>query len=143
MKQSEQTVEIQFDRFRIPVHVSTLRGFILDEIKRLSEASKLPGDKLPVHFRPLEQGVIACFVFCVRDEHVIPESFCFSISMLNGMSAHQITGIVRHEFAHYVRSVRYGVPSVADGHDAKWKQICRQLGCIPEAAFVPHVTQLF
>ena len=40
--------------------------------------------------------------------------------------------VIRHEYAHAVLYLRD--PRHNHGHDASWKALCRQIGCIPKAS---------
>ena len=47
---NDRIVNIPLEHSSYPVRISTIQRFILNEIKRLSDATGYPGDQLPVRF---------------------------------------------------------------------------------------------
>ena len=132
---------LTLDNYKIPVKLQTVKSFILNEIAELSVKTGMPGNKLPVDFVDTNSDTIAFFGYC-RDEtntHFSDMRFNFSLSNMEGFSARQIADTVRHEFAHYVRLLRYGYSK--NCHDAVWKKICVELGATPEEYHKPHITR--
>lgn len=144
---NDRIVNIPLEHSSYPVRISTIQRFILNEIKRLSDATGYPGDQLPVRFLTSKETnggkTIAEFVSERRGGVYVPTGFNFYLDEITKHSANQIIDTTRHEFAHYVRLMQYGHCSENNGHDALWKDICKHLSCKPERYFRPHVTQCF
>lgn len=144
---NDHVANIPLEHSSYPVRLSTIQRFILGEIRRLSGVTGYPGDRLPVHFLPVQKKkggkTIAEFVAKKRGGVYVPAGFNFYLDEITKCSANQIIDTTRHEFAHYVRLMKYGHCTENNGHDALWKDICRHLSCKPERYFRPHVTQCF
>ena len=70
--------------------------------------------------------------FAVKKKNVFsrPElSITISDKILD--SAEIFIDVIRHEYAHAVVYLRY--PRQSHGHDAVWKSVCKEVGCIPRA----------
>ncbi|MBO6014072.1 MAG: SprT-like domain-containing protein [Oscillospiraceae bacterium] len=46
---------------------------------------------------------------------------------------------IRHEYAHAVVFLRH--PRVRHGHDAVWKAVCREVGCMPRGSVRPGASE--
>lgn len=150
----EKTARIPFDKFHIPVPVSAIKTLILDEIKTLSAKTGHPGDHLPVEFYSATDvnekhvfidnpNTLACFVYThSANGNITPKGFFFSLEWMTQISAHQIIDVVKHEFAHYIRTVKYGVSPIPGGHDQLWREICVKIGYPPEQYHMRHNTQI-
>lgn len=136
-------VVLSYDRFPIVVQAESIKKLIKDEIKRLSEKTKLPGDKLPIKFvNDPKVGYIGCYSFSYSGQKVISESFTFNFYHFKGFSARQIIDVTRHEFSHYARRCRYGIHT-GEAHDTKFRDVCRELDCNGNAYHSQHTTQIF
>ena len=136
-------IPMAYDRYQVPMSLRSISIFIQEEIKRLSDLTGLPGDKLPVKFDVKKKPYIACFVYQVDPYgNGLPIEFHFDLPNLSGISPRQLNDIIRHEFAPYVRLMRYGPHSKGNDHDELWQQICRSFGCPPSPYHTPHRTKM-
>ncbi len=143
-----RTITLATFPFYIPISTKAIENFIVEKIKELSIKTGMPGDKLPIHFfnTPQENDKrIAYFTYNNKGSYIEPESFTFNLYKFNdisNISSSQISDIVTHEFAHYLRRMFYG-PSSGDGHDEKFREVCRDLGCSPDPIHKEHLTIVF
>lgn len=130
-----------FDKYKIPVQKETVRNIILNEISELSEKTGLRGDRLPVEFADIDNGVIAFFSYTRNGDNEKPTNlkFNFSLMKMDGFSARQIIDVVRHEFAHYARLIWHGHSE--NCHDKLWQKICADIGGTPREYYTPHITR--
>ena len=52
---NDHVANIPLEHSSYPVRLSTIQRFILGEIRRLSGETGYPGDRLPVHFLPVQK----------------------------------------------------------------------------------------
>lgn len=145
----DQTINVTAFPFRIPLSTNTIKKLIIETIDKLSYETGMPGNKLPIYFynSPPEEpdSTIAYFSYKDKGTFVEPISFSFNLykfRKIENISCSQIVDIVKHEFAHYVRDVTYG-PTKDDGHDDKYREVCKKLDCSPEPQHQTHLTKIF
>lgn len=145
-----RTITLATYPFYIPISEEVIKKAIIKKIEELSIKTNMPGDKLPVYFYsspPKEHtNTIAYFTYKDKGTYIKPISFSFNLFKfreIKNISSSQISDIVAHEFAHYVRDMWYG-PVDGDGHDKKFREVCRKLGCnSPEPVHREHLTKIF